>query len=91
MELAFQMQLQATDAFDVTREADGVRDEYGHTPFGRSCLLARRLVERGVRFVQVYYVSKNEKQPWDTHRTTTSGIANCAPTATGRLLHCSPI
>ena len=33
----------------------------------KSCLLARRLVERGVRFVQVYYVNKNNKQPWDTH------------------------
>jgi uncharacterized protein (DUF1501 family) len=35
--------------------------------FGQSCLLARRLVESGVRFVQVYYVDKREKQPWDTH------------------------
>jgi uncharacterized protein (DUF1501 family) len=40
---------------------------YGQTTFGQSCLLARRLCENGVRFVQVYYVAKNEKQPWDTH------------------------
>jgi uncharacterized protein (DUF1501 family) len=39
---------------------------YGETPFARSCLLARRLVEDGVRFVTVYYTSKNN-QPWDTH------------------------
>ena len=37
------------------------------TEFGRSCLLARRLVERGVRVVQVFYVKGNQKQPWDTH------------------------
>jgi uncharacterized protein (DUF1501 family) len=39
---------------------------YGDTPFGRSCLLARRLVEDGVRFVTVYYTS-GDNQPWDTH------------------------
>jgi uncharacterized protein (DUF1501 family) len=40
---------------------------YGESAFGQSCLLARRLVEHGVRFVQVQYVAKNQKQPWDTH------------------------
>jgi hypothetical protein len=68
MELAFQMQREASQAFDVSRETQHVRDAYGQTLFGQSCLLARRLVEHGVRFVQVYYVDKKEKQPWDTHR-----------------------
>jgi len=68
MELAFAMQQDASVAFDVTREPERTRQRYGETVFGRSCLLARRLVERGVRFVQVYYVTKNGKQPWDTHQ-----------------------
>jgi uncharacterized protein (DUF1501 family) len=40
---------------------------YGSTNFGQSCLLARRLAERGVRFIQVYYLDKGNNQPWDTH------------------------
>jgi hypothetical protein len=66
MELAFAMQREANEAFDVSREPETTRELYGETTFGQSCLLARRLVERGVRFVQVYYVNK-DKQPWDTH------------------------
>jgi hypothetical protein len=66
MELAFAMQREASESFDVSREPEPMRDLYGRTIFGQSCLLARRLVERGVRFVQVYYVNK-DKQPWDTH------------------------
>jgi hypothetical protein len=66
MELAFAMQREASEAFDVSREPAPTRDLYGRSIFGQSCLLARRLVERGVRFVQVYYVNK-DKQPWDTH------------------------
>jgi len=67
MELAFNMQREASAAFDVSREPAAIREMYGQTTFGQSCLLARRLCENGVRFVQVYYVAKNEKQPWDTH------------------------
>ncbi len=65
-ELAFNMQREATVAFDVRREPQHIRESYGMTKFGQSCLLARRLVEHGVRCVQVYYVAGN-KQPWDTH------------------------
>lgn len=65
METAFRMQVSATDAFDVGREPNRVRDAYGHSAFSRACLLARRLAERGVRFTQVYY---GNGQPWDTHR-----------------------
>ncbi len=67
MEMAFQMQAEAGEAFDIHREPTAVQEEYGSTEYGRSCLLARRLLERGVRFVQVYYVTKGGKQPWDTH------------------------
>jgi hypothetical protein len=52
---------QASQAFDLTREPDRVRDAYGRTTFGRGCLLARRLVEAGVRFVTV------SQGGWDTH------------------------
>ncbi len=66
MELAFQMQTEASEAFDVSRESQATHERYGDTTFAQSCLLGRRLLERGVRFVQVYYVDKG-KQPWDTH------------------------
>ena len=66
METAFRMQAQAMKTFDIAAEPATVREQYGDTPFGRSCLLARRLLEDGVRFVTVYYVSSNN-QPWDTH------------------------
>ncbi|RMF36932.1 MAG: DUF1501 domain-containing protein [Planctomycetota bacterium] len=66
LELAFQMQAEASTAFDISREPPYVHQRYPDTTFGHSCLLARRLLEHGVRFVQVYYVDKN-KQPWDTH------------------------
>jgi hypothetical protein len=65
METAFRMQTSATDAFDVRREPDRVRQAYGPGAFARGCLMARRLSERGVRFVQLYY---GNGQPWDTHR-----------------------
>lgn len=64
METAFRMQFQASDAFDLNQESKETRDSYGAGHFANGCLLARRLVERGVRFVQVYY---GNGQPWDTH------------------------
>ncbi|MEQ8791861.1 MAG: DUF1501 domain-containing protein [Pirellulaceae bacterium] len=67
LELAFSMQAEASEAFDVSREPQHIHEMYGSSAFGQSCLLARRLCESGVRFVQVYYVTKNGKQPWDTH------------------------
>ncbi len=66
-ELAFNMQREATTAFDISREPKHVQELYGDSTFAKSCLLARRLSESGVRFVQVYYVTKTGKQPWDTH------------------------
>jgi hypothetical protein len=66
METAFRMQAAAGDAFDLSREPAAIRREYGGGHFAHCCLLARRLAERGVRFVQVYY---GNGQPWDTHRS----------------------
>ena len=63
-ELAYRMQTEATDAFDVTKEPPFIRDMYGPGVVARSILIARRLVERGVRFVQVWH---GEGQPWDSH------------------------
>ena len=68
METAFQMQKRAMETFDISRESQATREMYGNTPFARSCLLARRLVEDGVRFVTVYYTS-DDNQPWDTHQS----------------------
>jgi hypothetical protein len=63
-ELAYRMQTEAADAFDTTKEPKNVLEAYGPGEQARSLLLARRLVERGVRFVQV---SHAPVQPWDSH------------------------
>jgi len=63
-ELAYRMQMEATDAFDVSREPKAVLDHYGPGTQARQLLIARRLIERGVRFVQVWH---GEGQPWDSH------------------------
>jgi hypothetical protein len=67
-ESAFRLQREAAEAFDLRREPEPVRALYGETPFGRASLLARRLAERGARFVQVYYLDARSNQPWDTHQ-----------------------
>jgi len=64
MEVAFRMQTEAVDVFDVSQEPESVRRQYGEGHFARGCLLARRLVERGVRMVQIYF---GNGQPWDNH------------------------
>ncbi len=61
-EIAFRMQTEATDAFDLNKETPEMRAAYGNTPEGRQLLVARRLVERGVRFVQVWH------DGWDHHQ-----------------------
>jgi hypothetical protein len=63
-EMAYRMQLEATDAFDIGREPASIREMYGDTTQGRQFLIARRLVERGVRFVQLWH---GAGQPWDSH------------------------
>lgn len=63
-ELAYNMQLAATDAFDIQQEPAHIIDLYGAGPQNRQLLLARRLIERGVRFVQTWH---GGGQPWDSH------------------------
>ncbi len=63
-ELAYRMQMDAADAFDITREPQHIRDLYGPGVQGRQMLIARRLLERGVRMVQVWH---GDGQPWDSH------------------------
>ncbi|MGC1272690.1 MAG: DUF1501 domain-containing protein [Planctomycetaceae bacterium] len=75
MESAFRMQFEAGDAFDLNREPQAIREEYGSGHFADGCLLARRLAERGVRFVQVYY---GNGQPWDTHQKHTESVRTLA-------------
>ena len=63
-ELAFRMQAEATDAFDTAGEPQHIRDLYGSGVHGRQTLIARRLLERGVRYVQLWH---GAGQPWDHH------------------------
>jgi hypothetical protein len=63
-ELAYRMQGEAAEAFDTTREPKQVLDAYGPGTQARQILIARRLIERGVRFVQVWH---GAGQPWDNH------------------------
>ena len=63
-ELAYRMQMEASDAFDVSKESSKVREMYGSGVHAKQCLMARRLVERGVRFVQLWH---GKDQPWDSH------------------------
>ncbi|MCM8533373.1 MAG: DUF1501 domain-containing protein [Lentisphaeraceae bacterium] len=64
MELAFRMQTEASDAFNIFEESLTTREMYGAGSFAEACLAARRLVERGVRFVQIYSGNGNH---WDHH------------------------
>lgn len=74
-ELAYRMQIEATDAFDVSREPQHILDMYGDGLQARQMLVARRLVERGVRFVQVWH---GDGQPWDHHDDIAVGHARLA-------------
>ncbi len=64
MEVAYRMQSEVPDVFDINKESEATRTRYGDTDFGHGCLMSLRLVERGVRMVQVYY---GNWQPWDSH------------------------
>ena len=88
-ELAFRMQTEAPEAFDVEKESPATRQLYGLDDktteiFGKQCLLARRLVERGVRCVQVYHTvtaKRSSCQLWDQHGGLKTELpANCAAT-----------
>jgi uncharacterized protein (DUF1501 family) len=80
------MQTEAAEAFDVSREPQHIRDMYGPGTQARQILIARRLVERGVRFVQVWH---GEGQPWDSHddlEVIHRKLANQCDQAIGALL-----
>ena len=64
------MRSKAVEAFNLDGEPPSLRDAYGRNPFGQGCLLARRLVERGVPFVEVALSGVDGSQAfgWDTHQ-----------------------
>jgi hypothetical protein len=71
-ETAFHMQMAATDAFDISKEPAAMRALYGDTPQGRQLLITRRLIERGVRFVQSW------QNGWDHHSQIEKSLRNSA-------------
>lgn len=78
-ELAFKMQTEATDAFDISKEPASIRDAYGTGNQGKQMLIARRLVEKGVRFVQVWTGG------WDTHDGISRTLRNAADQVDGPI------
>jgi hypothetical protein len=85
-ELAYRMQMDASDAFDVSREPRYIREMYGPGTQARQILIARRLLEKGVRFVQVWH---GAGQPWDSHddiEIQHRGLAKECDQAIGALL-----
>lgn len=69
-ELAYRMQTEAADAFDIEREPAYIREMYGPGVHARQLLIARRLIERGVRYIQLWH---GEGQPWDHHDDLETG------------------
>lgn len=79
MELAFRMQFAVPEAFDLSRESKTTLDMYGSSDYAKGCLLARRLVERGVRMVQVSHSIDGYDIAWDTgHGDIVGGHAKLA-------------
>jgi len=72
-ELAYRMQMEAADAFDISREPQAIRAMYGEGVHARQTLIARRLLERGVRFVQLWH---GASQPWDNHENIKEAHTN---------------
>jgi hypothetical protein len=72
-EIAFRMQAEATDVFDINKEPADVRAAYGTSQVGKQLLIARRLVERGVRFVQVWHTGWDHHQDLETRLTEKAG------------------
>ena len=76
MEAAYRMQFEAMDVFDIRKESEATRAEYGATPFGNGCLMARRLVEKGVRYV---HVNTDAGQDWDDHKDLEKNLRKRCP------------
>jgi hypothetical protein len=72
-EIAFRMQTEATDVFDINKETPEVRAAYGNSQPGKQLLIARRLIERGVRFVQVWHDGWDHHQDLEERITTKAG------------------
>jgi uncharacterized protein (DUF1501 family) len=70
------MQFEALDVFDIRKETEAVRAEYGSTDFAHGCLLARRLVERGVRYIHINY---GAGQVWDDHKDIEKNLRERCP------------
>jgi uncharacterized protein (DUF1501 family) len=70
------MQFEALDVFDIRKESETIRAEYGDTPFANGCLLARRLVQRGVRYVHINY---GAGQVWDDHKDIAKNLRERCP------------
>ena len=82
-ELAFRMQMQATDALDISKESKETQALYkADTVHGRQMLMARRLIERGVRVVQCYH---GDVQPWDSHENIAGGHRSLGNQADGPI------
>jgi uncharacterized protein (DUF1501 family) len=64
MEVAFRMQTEVPEVFDTEKESEATRTRYGDGDFGRGCLMSLRMIEHGVRMVEVYF---GNGQPWDSH------------------------
>jgi hypothetical protein len=85
-ELAYRMQSAAPEATDIRRESEATRSLYGLDDkktevFGRQCLMARRLVERGVRFIQIYSGGNHVDSTWDAHNDlVTNHTLHCGET-----------
>lgn len=75
LEMAYRMQTEAQEAFDIRREPQSTRELYGPGTYADSLIVARRLVERGVRMVQVF---SGSGQPWDDHGNLEAGHRNKA-------------
>ena len=83
----------AREAFDLNKEPAKLRDRYGRHVFGQSCLMARRLIEAGTRFVQVNWPSVANGDPnvtaWDTHAANFKPLKNLhCPNSTARFRPC---
>ena len=84
-ELAARMQMAASGALDLSKESDATRKLYGldnpaAAPYSTRCLMARRLIEAGVRFVQVFPGVRPTFQPWDHHNNLKEGITQICQT-----------
>ena len=73
MEMAFRMQFAAPEAFDLSQESRATRELYGDSEYAKGCLLARRLVERGVRMVQISHSIDHYDIAWDTGHSDIAG------------------